>query len=94
LDHGLGVFVVAVVVTLVLGAEALAGQPRLAGLGDAGDEALDVLGVRDDATEGEAVVGAAGVDAVEEEAAGARSAPAGEPGLQKPAAGARRRPGL
>jgi hypothetical protein len=42
LGHGLGV--VGVVVTLVLG--------------DADDEALDALGVRDDATVGETVVGA------------------------------------
>jgi hypothetical protein len=61
-----------VAVTLVLGAEALAGKPRLARLSDADDETLDVLGVRHNATEGEAVVGPAGVDAV---AAGRRVPP-------------------
>ena len=59
LDHGLGV-VALVGVSLVLGAEALAGKPRLARLGDAHDEALDVLGVGHHAAEGEAVVGAPG----------------------------------
>ena len=44
LDHGLGV-VALVGVSLVLGAEALAGKPRLARLRDADDEALDVIGV-------------------------------------------------
>jgi hypothetical protein len=57
LDHGLGV-VALVGVSLVLGAEALARQPRLARLRDADDEALDVLGLPHHASEGEAVVGA------------------------------------